>query len=1274
MKISKVDHVRSAVAKQQKKAISGILYSSPSKSSNSSINIEQRLTKLLGNAKRLYNPFNKQQPYKNNPKLSDSENDIKRREKNKLINITELGNCLSKNLLDNYSAAKPDIAKLSGNVNNITVEFDELVSICRTSLKKSLSRTINHSDKDTKNVTYDIPLLFAKLIAEKLKIEAPRLTQKEYLALAAILSEDKYKKRQKARLIKSIEGNNVRVQVDKSGDSPRLVLASYLSKSKSDGKKYHINKKALFDYLKQFASLDSAGQNAMIRNIRCLVLLFVCGSERYESAKGSGNLTAWTWGGWLPDKDEIFNQEAFAYWQNACAAKAEKNNTSYKSNISSVHISLNQSITDFFRQSAAVIQKDSSAEAFEQNIYWLKFFQTLMTRYFQKDLYISDTRFTSAYLCRTIFREWLAFAASKFVDLGKGVYHFAMPKEYDLSGPNNIFGKVQPKYIDGITSFDYERIKAEENLKRDLSVSATYAAAIFGHNVVTLEARKRTGMEDVLGYDKENIINYSRRDAVRRILQFFGGKSRWDGATAWEAESVNFISDIKRMIKVIRNSNFHYSASPLPLSNSQITLAKKIFEQEHSRLKTIYTEKYYSNNVPLFYKETDIKNLLTHLYSTDAIGDAQIPAFNRVFPRKDFPAFTKELRIETNLSKYNASPEILEKYRSAVYFLLKEIYYRDFITKKDLAKTFKATVKKYQLQNQREKYPFQNFQNRIQSFPENFSFANICQQIMTDINMQNQGQKSVKTIAQKAAAHANGNKEGYSHLKILLYKIIRQIFTAHLNNTPLYQFLKSPINNFKLTEKITNKDYCSALTWQPQTYSSLKNLLYGITKQNNTVPLAWYITAHFLPPKKLNELKGNIKSYIQYVHNINSRSSGTGNRCDAENQACDYYSDILYILDFVAIFNGRISNDVTDYFSSEDDYRQHLQLFFEQEVGKNIAGPGEIFFDEQNPIINRGIALSAMYGLDNILSDAGYKITEDYYNQYKKLSTSKDITRLFTAHCCKNKDEQEQLVKFQQMKNRIELCDLLQYVDLIIDHMAQMVSYAYFRERDMMYFQLGLNYLRLYHCSNLIPANNPQRTIKGENISIKDGALLYEIVASYDFDLPIIVEDKKDHSWKPAEKKTIFLNVYGENIYVNGLQLFEKLSSKDENGHDEHDNMREFRNSIDHLKYITGCGMSIMDFYSTIYNGFFRYDTKLQKSISYIFKNIMLRYFLNVNLLFKEARNGKYLITAENISSAKSLYKFPAENNKKANTCNIEAKSKEFINVVTNLLNWNGNI
>ena len=88
-------------------------------------------------------------------------------------------------------------------------------------------------------------------------------------------------------------------------------------------------------------------------------------------------------------------------------------------------------------------------------------------------------------------------------------------------------------------------------------------------------------------------------------------------------------------------------------------------------------------------------------------------------------------------------------------------------------------------------------------------------------------------------------------------------------------------------------------------------------------------------------------------------------------------------------------------------------------------------------------------------------VTEQDIRKYYSLMAELDSI-LKNGAVCKSEDEQKNLRHFQNLKNRIELVDVLTLSELVNDLVAQLIGWAYIRERDMMYLQLGLHYIKLY--------------------------------------------------------------------------------------------------------------------------------------------------------------------------------------------------------------------
>ena len=331
--------------------------------------------------------------------------------------------------------------------------------------------------------------------------------------------------------------------------------------------------------------------------------------------------------------------------------------------------------------------------------------------------------------------------------------------------------------------------------------------------------------------------------------------------------------------------------------------------------------------------------------------------------------------------------------------------------------------------------------------------------------------------------------------------------------------------------------------------------------------------------------------------------------------------------------NGTFSKEISDYYgrdvdSAIEEYAEFVENFVDFSTKKmpnkhvalqtfcNIAvksgspnGRIGIYYDGEKPILNRNIVMADMYGNVSLISNCMKKVTEReikvFYNDMNNL------TEVFKRGVCQNEDEQKRLKAFQNNKNRVELLDVAIYTEIVNELYAQLVSWSYLRERDLMYYQLGVNYMKLFN-GNSVPKDSFLRIIQGNGANITEGAVLYQLVAMNSFGWPLLCRDgsadKKANT--TGQKVASFFMDYcrkDASIYESCLMLFERLQSHDAI-------IKEIRNPIDHMYYFekgkNGATKSILEMYGDIYDRFFDYDLKLKKSVSFVLQNILLDHFI----------------------------------------------------------------
>lgn len=1229
MKISKVNHTKSGVGVcgQQTR---GILYVNPNQTSESHINLEKHVENLNKKAQMLYSIFvaaSSGAPAKRKKYYNEIKRFAKEQFKGQILNAYDEKASIEQNISFQMKNLNRWMENSLQNGNNVKrypsfrdIKSEDIEYVVDESLRKSLRKCVKLMETNTDIFFPDLIKKFLKIVI-KTELEKPEpLTSEEKEILLRVLDEDFGKSGQLKQIVHSIESQNVRVNsVEKDG---RVLLQLANADHKKKGQ--------VFTFLKKFASAKSETEREnMLLHFKQLVLLFYCGKDKYEETFESA-VPVWSWGMFEEEAAVNFDDEVCELInERQSLGKGKEYRKRKKSIEESIRRKLREKIAMSYRQ--AVIVEGITSE----DIYWLQYIENNAEKILLGKWELNPVRLSVSYLCEHTYREWVSYICGKYIDMGKGVYHFAAPEDLRkvISGEETI-GEVLPEYRNNITSFDYERIKAEETLNRDISLYISFAVNNFAMSVMSRESRKKKGNEDILGLEENKIREGMYHDADRRILRFFGGKSTWKNGELDGISTIDMVLALKDSLSVVRNSNFHYtSVMSEKFRESSNDVLNKIFDKEFAEAGRLYREKYFSNNVWMFYSKQDVLSLLDTLYSSEKERPAQVPAYGKIINKANMNemlnSFIKGKKMKKLMSGDN-SLERMEKFRNCLFFVLKEIYYYGFLQEKnvreyffDAVETDRKNTSQDGTDNSKNKdnhnAAHENFKGFLYALTENkkdISFGEICQQIMTDYNQQNQGRH---TITYNRNGH---DHEKYKHFRTLLYLYLKQAFIQYLKDNECYSFLREPESREMQIKSITVESFCAG--WRPHLYDNLKQE----TKQERVL-LSWYIMAHFLNQKQLNMLIGCIKNYIQYIQDIDCRCAETDNRKGKDTkQRVITYNQILEILEFSKLYCGNITKCFEDYFEDEEAYARHLADYVElglkgerasvslkafcgQEIrqGSQVETIG-LYHDGMNPILNRNIVYASMYGNEKLLCNCFQKVSEKQIRMYYKKRN--ELAEVFKSGICKNIEQEKSLRDFQNLKNHIELTEIMTYSEIVNDFMGQLISWAYLRERDLMYYQLGFHYMRLFY-SDCVEADSFLRQLRGEGICMRDGAVLYQIIAMYTYNLPVIVRDRENG--RTSEKKDVAANgpsVYafykgycqdqGE-IYELGLCLFENVKK-------EHDEMVEFRNYIDHFKYYSHMDRSILELYSDIYDRFFTYDLKLRKSVSFILKNILLRYFV----------------------------------------------------------------
>lgn len=1130
-------------------------------------------------------------------------------------------------------------------------------------------------------------------------------------------------KERQERIVKSIKNQDVKVQVFEKDNEKMLMLSNY----------QHPKKHYIADFAIKFAECKTEKEEEeLILHMRRLIVMFVFGPEEYDRLSMGD-----------PWKNIEFSQ------RNSIARFEEQNKYLFRRD-SIPHRDFNKKIKEViklhYRAAKENIEKKDTPLEPEANIFWLGYFSSVVERFAKVRGKRKPEYYKCVRMCDTIWKEWVSFMAMKYVDIGKAVYYFATPNLYNLSAEEPIkIGPVLEQYEDGLTSFDYEKVKAEESLTRNLATSVVFAENAFANAVVKKEYRQKRETEDKSGkkvtVDNTDVLGYRKKDfknseavydnVEKRIMWYFGGATveKEIRDENGNLSRVNLLMEIQKHISNVRNTNFHFSTDRTALRPKGNKFARELFRKEFDGVKRLIGEKYVSNNTVTFYptNNDDLYALIEKLYSKRVEREAQVPAFNTILKRKDIQTFANEFLFKGN-SELRKKFDNNQVFFSSLYFLLKEIYYYAFLGEEDLLDRFDTVLE--QIENENEnKEAYESFVNRYEDINTNEkSFGQLCQQFMTDYNMQNQGNKEILSSAQKVKNEKKGKKTSYEHYKMILQKCIRKMFENYLNEKEEFAFLKNPRDGMNVSEEKAEHFINNIPDIQP--FDSLSVMLKKLDQEGESdkegksdkagkdvqLMYDWYITAHFLSAKQINLLIGDIRNYKQYVAKISERASGAGYedvRARITDDRIKRYEDILLVLEFVQQFVGRISKNIEDYFDSTEEYAKFLSNFIDfdeywssnslpedrkysiglrtfcnekVEESKSTDESLGIYHDGKNPIVNKNVIYSLLYGDSDMLSEVmkkgGFRVSKEEIQKYYKLK--KELEGVFVKGKFDRKKEAEDYRDYQNRKNRIELLDIQIFTELVNDMMAQMVSWAYLRERDLLFFHLGYHYIKLFYTDRV--TESLYRELKGEDVYIKEGALLYQFIALYDFKLPLFGVNKE------GEEKVLIkqgnpglvikkfvghycINNEGAAIYDGGIRFFENKN--------RHTDFSNLRNYFAHMKYYSLHDKSIWDLLGEIYNGFLQYDTKLKKSVSFISKNILERYFVVATTTMKhkwikkteeEKKNGdsdndykERFTFSGKLESDEFTYKF-GEGNK--NSCKVKCRSDEFIAELEAILNY----
>lgn len=838
------------------------------------------------------------------------------------------------------------------------------------------------------------------------------------------------------------------------------------------------------------------------------------------------------------------------------------------------------------------------------------------------------------------------YLMSKYIDMGKAVYHFCDMNNVDGSK----VGQVLPQYtqpgnngqLTGITSFDYEAVKAKDVLEQDISVSLVYAYNHFGKIFQNISCNGGK-QKDYLMLKKDDLKQIEKQipGLLQMILRFWGGASQWKTE---QIDAAELAYEIKQNIYALRNNNFHYSTqrdNVLPQKNLRILL-----NQEKQRYSQSVYRKYVNNNVFGFYPEQEVMQLIQQLHDHAKYTPSFVPAFGSVVKRNQMPELMKQLGITVQEDGIQA-----EQLRSALYYVWKEIYYYDFLRDdSQILARFREAVRdeqtadlkkrsgknsndkelrKQQYAMETQKKAMNNFIATVAVNDANITFAQICQRVLRTYALQN------NTTYRDAAKKKE--MESFVCYKIILNKMTGKAFFQYVKEH--YAFLKQP---FVVRKALNVEVLLQKLDTNAHLLREYDELFASMGKNEKLI--AYYVLGKLLPPKQLNFLVGDLKHYQQFVEDIQKRSSYVGYNITAQESIdCRVLAEIMQ---FCLLSNGQISNQFADYYTDKNDYADYLGNYvsfvdsryqqsygdlelFCAEMSEKLGDNYRIYVDGQNPVLFSGIETTRLYGMEQVLKQALQdKVSMTDVEKLQKLAQN-DIPEVLKTGECNTAKEQKALKRYQELKQKVELIELQSYSNLLYDCYAPLVNWCYIRERDTLYLLLGYYYMKQFWPLQDKPVYPMLKLINS----------MYQYGEKLQFTLPvdISIEPEIRESWKRAKKNGLLIISSEASIAKKrkrmgdwfGSDVFgvEELmyGSKDrlapyyvQSAVERESRYRKFRNDVSHFEYFRTQPVSLLQLYQTAYY-YMGYDRKLQNMVITKLKNILDCYFMLVDIVWDEA-------------------------------------------------------
>ena len=1321
MKISKVNHTKTAVGTNNNQETGGFLYTYPDNGTGRK-DLERQITRLNNQAKILYNMFEPlqagQAPHKPEKEKFEGKEEIfekrletynvKQKNHERRVRLASWLNKNSRTITGILFKRIPDkrqpqknirvlcseqevVAKIQ-NAEPISLSDEEIKALVLLALRKSIKNAKLKDDEAF--CVIDAAQVFLKNFGNQNITKADQETIKKF---ARIVKQDyerfdpKIKGSLGAKTVRSILNQNMLFQPNQ--DSFALSPTD-IKEKKTD---YKAKEKQGYEtFLSIYADLNQEKRKDILCKLSRLLDLYF--SAPMEDGVLCGEVIGEEYDAFEHHIAQKKEDGDFAEIPGALMESVEQHktldNVVKKQTIETLKDNIRIRNIACYRYAKEQVELDTHELFFENNnvnMFWIHHIENAIERVLKKINETNLYKLNRGYLKNKIWKDLLNTISIKYVAAGKAVYHFAMKDLFENNKSELELGRINQS-VTGITSFDYELIKAKETLQREIAVYVQSAANNLARVTVDIAKAKeecndeKRDYSDFLLWNQEKIEKYllseQPEDTYRNIFQFFGGISNWGEQVkniertynVQEGKSpshVKFLNDLKKLIFALRNESFHFTTASVNKGDWNKKVIVALFETESKCAVSLERDSFYSNNLPMFYDTNDLKKILDRLYGNQVERQSQLPSYRTIMPRNAFPEFLENMMGSNQLPFVNDDEKKL-KWENACYYLCKEIYYNVFLSdggSKELFLKAEQNLPKGEHEN-----AVKNFQKRMDELKD-LSLPEICQTIMTDFNMQNNGRKV------RSSKDSLFDKEIYKHYKLLLHATLRGAFEEYINSQEEIAFIKKPK---------TGQAACMPAKdtflpdWTSNRYESL------VEQVNSDAQLQkWYITGKFISPRALNLLLGSMRSYIQYLEDVRNRAKKTENETYInvnEEAAKATIINAISVLEVCMKTASNVSVEFTDYFEDEDSYAQFLANYvnygedhtfeglknFCNGLTEDVESQNALYTDAKKPKLNRNMVIAKLYGPTQVLSSLVPKVEkkeiQDFYRGEKKIQSYKVKGK------CKDKKEQEQLSNYQKLKNQVELRNVAEYGELINELLGQLVNWSFVRERDLLYFQLGFHY---YCLQNNSEKPDAYKTIVSQDGKTIKGAILYQIAGMYingigiwtDKDGQGFVETEKIGSVGGKIKKfDTYAEIFKMNedkLYQAGLEVFENTR--------EHKSIVGIRNYIDHFKYYndgTENRYSLLDLYSEVFDRFFTYDMKYQKNVTNMLENILAKHFYLIEPRYvsgiKKMDNGtkdRGQIEVREIESEKFTFKL--SDNK---AVEISARRKEELETVLGIL------